>query len=134
VEVYWTHSTLAQGLVSGQLHALAVFIIRERMSDRLGSIKILTEQPEDRLMYWMSCCCRLHGRFVLLIALNFFVFAVESCKSMPLSFAICLWPSVMLNIYWSEKCFGEVMKKNETCISCPLHFLLHLNGFQFTWK
>jgi hypothetical protein len=72
----------------------------------------LTEEPEDGLMHWMSCCCNIHGSFIVLIALNFSLFAVESRKSMPISLAIPLWPSVLLNMYWREKCVGQVMKIN----------------------
>jgi hypothetical protein len=38
----------------------------------------LTEEPEDGLMHWMSCWYNIDGSFIMLIALNFSVFAVES--------------------------------------------------------
>jgi len=41
-------------------------------------IKILTEEPEDGLKHWMSCSYNIHGSFIMLFALNFSVFAVES--------------------------------------------------------
>jgi hypothetical protein len=41
-------------------------------------VKILTEEAEDGLMHWMSCCYNIHGSFIMLIALNFSAFAVES--------------------------------------------------------
>ena len=41
-------------------------------------IKILTEEPEDGLTHWVSCPCNIHDSFIMPIALNFSVFAVES--------------------------------------------------------
>jgi hypothetical protein len=48
------------------------------MVDKKTYVKILAEKPEDCIMHWMSCCYNIHGSFIILIALNFSLFALES--------------------------------------------------------
>jgi hypothetical protein len=111
MEVYCTHSTMAQDVVGGQLNAPSVLASRKAwVIDKKAYVKIIDRRTR-RLSYALDVLLLQYSRQFQYADCFEFFFAVESWKCMPIRLAIRLWLSVLLNIYLRKMCWTSNEEK-----------------------